>query len=153
MYALPSTAATNDIPRIRGAKGRIEAAQRGIVAGDGPNGGITSNNKSVVLYGLPGKMTVEALTYYLKSFKLADPAPESKEIVKMDLYVHVRSACFTTVLIPYISPPGHQSLTSRFLVRLASSSEAHRLVRKLHETFYEPEIFDKRYRVRARVIY
>lgn len=45
------------------------------------------------------------------------------------------------------------SLTSRFLIRLASQAEAYRMVRKLHETFYEPEIFDKRYRVRAQVIH
>ena len=45
------------------------------------------------------------------------------------------------------------ALTSKFFVRLASQAEAYRMVRKLHETYYEPEIFDKRYRVRARIIH
>ena len=73
------------MPRMRGNMGRVEATRRGIVSGDGPNGGITNNTKSVVLYGLPGKMSVEALTYFLKSYKLADPTPDTKEIVKMEL--------------------------------------------------------------------
>ena len=93
--AFPSSARI-EAPRVRGNKGRVEAAQRGVISGDGPNGGINGNTKSVILYGLPGKMTVEALTYFLKSYKLADPTPDMKEIIKMELYVLVHSCCSPT---------------------------------------------------------
>lgn len=73
-------------PRTRGARGREEAAERGLVMGDGPSGGITGSGKNVVLYGLPGKMTAEAAGYYLKAFKLAGNSG-SKDIVKLEVYV------------------------------------------------------------------
>lgn len=57
------------------------------------------------------------------------------------------------VQLYHFSNPTSLSLTARFLVRLETEAEAYRLVRKLHETYYEPEVFDNRYRVRARVIH
>lgn len=77
---------TEDLPlRIRGVKGRAEAADRGIITGNGPSGGLLGGSSNVVLYGLPGKMSTEATGYYLKSFKLAGASPESKDIVKVDM--------------------------------------------------------------------
>ena len=70
--------------RMRGVRGREQAAQRGLVSGNGPNGGVTGSGKNVVIYGLPGKMTEEAAGYYLKSFKLAGLAGD-KDIVKLDV--------------------------------------------------------------------
>ncbi|KIP09604.1 hypothetical protein PHLGIDRAFT_18577 [Phlebiopsis gigantea 11061_1 CR5-6] len=122
------------VSRMRGARGREEAAQRGVINGNGPNGGVTGGGKNVVIYGLPGKMTEEATGYFLQSFKLAGSA-DDKDIVKLDV------------------PLGALSLTSKFFVRLETEAEAYRLVRKLHETYYEPDVFDKRYRVRAQVIH
>ncbi|GJE86928.1 RNA recognition motif domain-containing protein [Phanerochaete sordida] len=122
-------------PRARGVKGRVQAAERGVTTGDGPAGGTKSGGSNVVLYGLPGRMTPEAAWYYLSGFKLAGATARDKDIIKLP------------------SASEKATLTSKFQVRLASSAEAHRLVRKLHETYYEPEIFDMRYRVRARVIY
>jgi hypothetical protein len=76
--------------RSRGQRGREEASERGIVTGNGPSGGITRGGRNVVLYGLPGKMTPEAASYYLGSFKLASQVAGSQEenitgdIVKME---------------------------------------------------------------------
>ena len=36
---------------------------------------------------------------------------------------------------------------------MSSMSEAHRLVRALHMTYYEPEQWQQKYQIRARVIY
>jgi hypothetical protein len=54
-----------------------------------------------------------------------------------------------------LSPDTNNNFTmaARFLVRLASVSEAHRLVRELHMTYYQPEIHKTNYPLRARVIY
>lgn len=74
----------DSVQRIRGARGREQAAQRGVITGDGPNAGITGSGKNVVIYGLPGKMTEEAAGYFLKSFKLSGQTAE-KAIVKIDV--------------------------------------------------------------------
>ena len=75
-----------DVPaRTRGQKGRMEAAERGIVLGNGPSGGITSNGKAVTITGLPGKMDATAVKDWLRSFKLAGNEENAKEIVQIEL--------------------------------------------------------------------
>ena len=77
--------ASDNFFRRRGERGRGEAVERGVVTGDGPSGGITGSGKSVVLYGLPGKMTEEGVSFFVRSFKLAGMAPKKeKDIVKLD---------------------------------------------------------------------
>lgn len=71
--------------RTRGVEGRREAAERGIIDGDGPGGGITGSGRNVSIAGLPGKMTPEGVKAWLKSFKLAGSTTDGKEIAKIDL--------------------------------------------------------------------
>ncbi|GBE81919.1 hypothetical protein BKA93DRAFT_819367 [Sparassis latifolia] len=137
IYSYPSQDPTGGRPdRTRGIKGRAEAAERGIITGNGPAGGLTSQGKNVVMSGLPGRMTAEALREFLKGYKLAGSEGGKKEVVKMDVGVYQKLA-----------------FTSRHLVRTASISEAHRLVRTLHMTFFRPEVYHHLYPLRARVVY
>lgn len=72
--------------RNRGGKGRTQAAQRGVVTGNGPNGAITDLGKSVVLYGLPGKMTEEGVSFFVRSFKLDGlSATKEKDVIKLGM--------------------------------------------------------------------
>lgn len=64
----------------------------------------------------------------------------------------VAASQLSSLLLSF-SAPGVLSITSKFLIRLETEAEAYRLVRKMHETYYEPDVFDKRYRVRAQVIH
>jgi hypothetical protein len=56
--------------RSRGLKGREEASERSIVSGNGSQGGITDGGKSVVLSGLPGKISTESVRRFLKDYRL-----------------------------------------------------------------------------------
>jgi hypothetical protein len=67
--------------RSRGLKGREEASERSIVIGNGCQGGITDVGRSVLLSGLPGKITTEAVRRYLKNYKLMGG---QAEVVKVD---------------------------------------------------------------------
>ncbi|KAH9842587.1 uncharacterized protein C8Q71DRAFT_720094 [Rhodofomes roseus] len=125
----------SQLARTRGVKGRLEAAERGIITGSGPDGGRTGQGKGVVIYGLPGKFGAEAVRTYLKEFKLAASEDGQKEIVKLEV------------------PPSKATLKSRFYVRLASVAEAHRLVRRFHMTFFEPNYYQNKYTIRAQVVY
>jgi hypothetical protein len=70
--------------RRRGAEGRQEAANRGLLTGDGPDGGLASNGKNVIMWGLPGKLEPEYLKSYLKRFTLSGKKGE-EEITKLEL--------------------------------------------------------------------
>jgi len=116
--------------RTRGFKGRAEAAERGIVVGDGPGAGVTRPGKSVVMYGLPPTITPHAMKRYLQEYMQADSG--EKEIVKIE--------------------SERSNLTSRFLVRLASASEAHRLARQFHMTSFTKEAWGSKYKTKVKVI-
>jgi len=126
------SAALSTTRRNRGAQGRQDAVNRGIVTGDGPDGGIASNARSLVVWGLPGKLDPHSFKQYLKRFRLSG-AQGDEEILKLD--------------------PPKLSLLSRHLVRCVSVSEAHRLVRLLHMAYYNEPIHGNKYLLRARVIY
>jgi len=122
--------------RTRGAQGRMEAAERGLITGNGPGGGVVNEGKNVVLWGLPGRLTPEALKGFLHNFKLAGTEGGKKEFAK-------------------IEGPDRSGYTrvSKHLIRMSSVSEAHRLVRALHMTYFEPEVYKDKYLIRCRVIY
>ncbi|KAI0362182.1 hypothetical protein OH77DRAFT_1388337 [Trametes cingulata] len=122
------------IPRARGTKGILEAAERGVVTGNGPSGGITGSGRNVVLYGLPGKMLPWQLAERLRDFKLAGTEYGREVIVKLDA-------------------SGRLTSSSRFLVRLSTVSEAYRLVRRLHMQPWRPDLFGDRYSTRAFVVW
>jgi hypothetical protein len=70
--------------RNRGTKGRRDAADRGLITGDGPDGGIVSNGRVVVVSGLPGKLGSEGFRRYLKRFGVSGG---QQEITKIERYV------------------------------------------------------------------
>ncbi|KAI9510242.1 hypothetical protein F5148DRAFT_1338351, partial [Russula earlei] len=117
--------------RSRGIKGREEASERSIVTGNGSQGGITDGGRSVLLSGLPGKISPGVVRRVLKNYKLMGG---EAEVVKLE--ADVKGA-----------------MTSRVLVRLSSASEAFRLVRDLHMTNYEPRVWQDKYIIRARLIH
>ncbi|KAI0636905.1 hypothetical protein C8Q77DRAFT_1095102 [Trametes polyzona] len=122
------------IPRARGQKGILEAAERGAVTGDGPGGGVTAGGRNVVMYGLPGRLGADQLIGSLRNFKLAGAEHGREVAVKLEQGERVTS-------------------TSRWLVRMASVSEAHRLVRKLHMQFWRPDLIGEKCRIRAFVVW
>ena len=67
--------------RSRGLKGREEASERSIVSGNGSQGGITDVGKSVLLSGLPGKISTHVMRRYLRNYSLMGG---QAEVVKLD---------------------------------------------------------------------
>ncbi|KAI0046706.1 hypothetical protein FA95DRAFT_1493596 [Auriscalpium vulgare] len=115
-FAHPIAAYPTEAPkveRMRGGKGRDEAADRDIVSGTGSGLTLSDNGRNVILSGLPARITDEKLRALLKGYRLAGGR---SEIQKLD------------------TDPGPYLITSRVLVRLAFKSEAYRLVRNTHMT-------------------
>ena len=140
--------------RSRGLKGREEASERSIVSGNGYQGGISDVGKSVLLSGLPGKITTDAVRWFLKNYKLMGG---QAEVVKLDASVSLSFLArgpfthpYPRIGFRYRNTKG--VLTARMLVRLSSASEAFRLVRNLHMTNYEPDTWEDRYTIRAQLI-
>ncbi|KAI0093910.1 hypothetical protein BDY19DRAFT_284731 [Irpex rosettiformis] len=119
--------------RGRGEKGREDAANRGVL-GSGPSARISGGEKNVCLSGLPDYTTVDVVKRILKSFKFTSSG--EKEVVKLEQATRQ-----------------YTNSTGRFLVRLASSSEAHRLVRKLHETDFNEINKNRQWRIKAHIVY
>lgn len=71
--------------RARGPQGRAEAAERGVLSGNGPRGGLSAGGMSVVLWGLPGRLTAESLRAFLRDFTLAGTEGGKKEFMKIPL--------------------------------------------------------------------
>jgi hypothetical protein len=69
--------------RPRGAQGRAEAKDRGLITGTGPHGGVLNRGKNVTVWGLPGKLGPEALEGLLKGFKVAGAEAGRPEVVKI----------------------------------------------------------------------
>lgn len=67
--------------RSRGLKGREEASERSIVTGNGSQGGITDGGRSVLLSGLPGKISTDIVRRYLRNYKLMGG---QAEVVKLE---------------------------------------------------------------------
>lgn len=68
--AVPKLESQGPPPRQRGAKGRQEAAERGLVTGNGPHAGLTNSERSVTIWGFPGKIGVDGVLPRLKAYKL-----------------------------------------------------------------------------------
>src|SRR6266550_1255968 len=126
------------LPRARGDKGREEAAIRGALRGDGPHAGISNGGKNVTIWGFPGKTGAASVEYIIRDFDLDRKKSGVASVYKIQLYV------FT---FPFSNSPNRLlcrideefSMYSRFLVQLNSVSEAQRLVREVHMTYFEPE--------------
>jgi len=139
--SIPITATSSPPPptlprRTRGAQGRMEAAERGLINGDGPRGGVMNQGKNVVLWGMPGRLTTEGLKRFVQNFRLAGTEGGKKEFVKIE-----GPDCIAYTRV------------SKHLIRMSSVPEAHRLVRALHMTYFEPTVHKDRYLIRCRVVY
>lgn len=62
-------------------------------------------------------------------------------------------SCCADAWIRYRTGTNAFSRGSKHLVRMSSEAEAHRLVRSLHMTYFEPEVHKQKYLIRASVIY
>lgn len=71
-------------PRRRGQKGLNEAAERGIITGDGPGAGLTGGAKNVVIYGLPPTLRSHQVTDNLRDFKLAGSEQGRPVVIKAE---------------------------------------------------------------------
>jgi hypothetical protein len=80
---IPRTTKPPPEPRMRsrGLKGREEASERSIISGTGSQGGITDVGRSVMLSGMPGKISTEALRRFLNNYSLMGG---QGEVVKID---------------------------------------------------------------------
>ncbi|KAI5121679.1 hypothetical protein M0805_002755 [Coniferiporia weirii] len=125
-------------PRMRGERGRAEAASRAVLEGNGMGGGVGAKAWDVVLWGIPGTMSAQALRYYLRRVELVGVNPNGEPKCEV-LRVETQSRNY--------------SFTSKHLVRLNSSTEAHALARRLHMTYFLPEVWQTTYLVRAKVVY
>lgn len=121
------------IPELRGVKGRQLAAKRGAITGTGPSGGVPSNGKHVCISGLPPKASPESIKEYLQKFGL------SKLDDKTEIYQ-----------IPL--PDNAFSLYSRHLLRTQSVSDSYHVVRRIHMSHFQPEVFGKKFQVHACVV-
>jgi len=139
------------VRRQRGIQGRAIAAQKGKTLGNGPDAGTSSRGRDVVLYGLPGKIEAEDVFAALTGFEINSKSRETTDIGNEGDADELDEDEHTQAVIKL--PQSGRSLTSRHLVRLANTSEAHRLVRKLHMTYWEENIWGTKYMCRARVIY
>jgi hypothetical protein len=87
VFAEPTIVEANR-PRTRGTKGRAEAQERGVATGNGPHAGLLQNaGKSVVIWGFPGKITIEVVAPFFKDFKVAKSKKEKLRIQQVPLYV------------------------------------------------------------------
>ncbi|KZV78735.1 hypothetical protein EXIGLDRAFT_783333 [Exidia glandulosa HHB12029] len=119
--------------RTRGVEGREEAMRRGIVTGTGADAGIAERGTAVVLSGCPGRWYHTHVRVSLcEGFELRDAG----------------EATIVAVVPPSGKAP---AVTSRWLVRMASESEAHRFARKVHRTIVTSN--NKEYLIHADVVY
>ncbi|KAJ7273579.1 hypothetical protein B0H12DRAFT_1090075 [Mycena haematopus] len=105
--------------------------------GNGLSSELDSNGRYAVVWGLPKAVSPPQLDRQLLAGRYNFPLGEPY-IFKMP---------------PRSNTPRSFTRFGRFLVRLASVSEAHRLVREVHMTYYWPEELKTEYLLRARVIY
>jgi len=123
------------LPRTRGERGREEASERGAINGNGPHGGISNGEKTVTLWGFPGKTEVPAVETILRNFKISRTKDGKGGVYKIGV------------------PEGEFSMYSRFIITLPNVSEAHHLVRQLNMTYFEPGSLGDRFMLRARIVY
>jgi len=73
------------LPRYRGQRGRSDAARRGVLDGYGPSAGITNDERTVILGGLPACTSEERLADMFTHFQIARSEKGSPQILKLAL--------------------------------------------------------------------
>lgn len=138
--------------RGRGIRGRQDAINRGIFDGCGPNAGVLNTGTHVTIWGLPRRAGPPALAKILEGFHLKD-IEEGKAIVPIPRSVGIPFFLYSLCSCLDLRPEKLYSTASRFLVMAESASEAHRIVRALHMTDVNPEMFGEGWQLQARVVY
>ncbi|KIO13601.1 hypothetical protein M404DRAFT_952973 [Pisolithus tinctorius Marx 270] len=131
------TAHPTDVPpvnsELRGVKGRQLAAKRGAITGTGPSGCVPSNGRHVCIWGLPPKISSDSIKEHLQKFGLTK-LDDKTEIYQVPL------------------PENAFSLFSRHLLRTQSLSDSYHIVRRIHMTYFQPEVFGRKFQVHACVV-
>lgn len=131
------TAHPTDVPSVnselRGVKGRQLAAKRGAITGTGPSGCVPNNGRHVCIWGLPPKISSDSIKEYLQKFGLTK-LDDKTEIYQVPL------------------PENAFSLFSRHLLRTQSLSDSYHIVRRIHMTYFQPEVFGRKFQVHACVV-
>ncbi|KAI6036372.1 hypothetical protein BKA83DRAFT_4162007 [Pisolithus microcarpus] len=118
---------------LRGVKGRQLASKRGAITGTGPSGCIPNNGRHVCIWGLPPRVSSDSIREYLQKFGLTK-LDDKTEIYQVPL------------------PESAFSLFSRHLLRTQSLSDSYHIVRRVHMTYFQPEVFGKKFQVHACVV-
>jgi hypothetical protein len=116
--------------------------------GNGLSSELDSNGKNVVISGLPKSMKLEGVDRLLKGFSFPPGEPYIFKIPRYspNFLLNRFASNLDLSTEAFI-------MTRRFLVRLVSVPEAHRLVCQLHLRWFRPELYQLQYPIRARVIY
>jgi len=96
-----------------------------------------------VIWGLPGRVTPEGLKNLLRDFKLAGTEGKTRSSISSICECSEMSNCIAIYASTHYSPPGPFTKVSKHLVRTSSISEAYRMVRALHMTYFEPAVHKK----------
>ncbi|KAH8107105.1 hypothetical protein BXZ70DRAFT_1074760 [Cristinia sonorae] len=118
--------------RLRGYRGRTEAAERGVLGGNGPGAGLGRAGRNVLITGLPHWVTPQSLQQHLSEYELASKTDTEEQVI--------------------VKVEAEKSNLPAYIVRLANVSAAHRLVRQLHMTPYTKDPKHTKWQVKARVI-
>ena len=73
--------------RARGEKGRAEAAERGLVSGNGPDAKLKERGSNVYVWGLPGTVTAPGLAKIFDSYGLKETSEERLPVRKIVRWV------------------------------------------------------------------
>lgn len=152
--AFPKTMNSPPTPtRVRGIKGLREAAERGLLTGNGPHAGLLNWGRNVTLWGLPKMLDEKELYDDLQQFEFASDSKAQPNLVKVLPYAN-----FFLVINPItdsflLRPEGTFTMVSRFLITLEEAAEAHRFVHSIHYTYWKPQHYRTKYLMRARILY
>ncbi|OCH94967.1 hypothetical protein OBBRIDRAFT_21814 [Obba rivulosa] len=135
IYAHPIASIPIPFERGRGSRGRAEAGERGIVNGNGPGAGLarTDESRSVIITGLPISLSQDRIRAFVKSFNIDAGEGGQLDVVRVE--------------------PSSKLSATRYIIRAKTKAEAHRIVRRLHMTYYKPEHHGGKFLLRARIIY
>lgn len=85
---VPFKARVQSSPRMRGVKGREEAAERAVIDGNGAGGGINPKGCDIVLSGLPEQVSAYNLRGYLKRMGYVETGRDGSpdcEVLKVEM--------------------------------------------------------------------
>jgi RNA recognition motif-containing protein len=129
----PLTARTKDLP------GKLVESFRQVgqshSVGDPIHGPTSAASRSVTVSGLPGRLELSAVKHYFRHYDVLGQETGKHLITKVPI------------------PEREFSLFSSYLIHLSSPSEAHRLVRNIHQTYFLPTYNGNKFKLQARILH